>query len=133
MLTGDHPLAAKRVAETLGISRYVADVFPEEKATIVRELQKASYVVAVVGDGINDSPALAQADVGIAVNGGTAVAQATAHVALRAGDLRKIVGAIDTARAGVQLIRQNWQLVAIPNTIALMLTCVGLWGRSAPR
>jgi Cu2+-exporting ATPase len=128
ILTGDHPNVAKRTAEMLGISRYIADVFPHEKARIVRELQEAGYTVAVVGDGINDSPALAQADVGIAVNGGTAVAQETAHVALREGDLWKIVGVIDVAREGVSLIRQNWQLIAIPNTVALGLACFGLLG-----
>jgi Cu2+-exporting ATPase len=128
ILTGDQPTVARHVAESLGISRYVAEVFPDEKAAVVRELQAAGHVVAVVGDGINDSPALAQADVGIAVNGGTAVAQEAAHVALREGDLWKIPGAIDMAREGVYLIRQNWQLIAIPNTIALALACVGLVG-----
>lgn len=126
ILTGDHPHVARQAADSLGISRYVADVFPEEKANIVRALQDEGYTVAVVGDGINDSPALAQADVGIAVNGGTAVAQDTAHVALREGDLWRVPMAIDIAKEGVRLIRQNWQLVAIPNTVALGLTCFGL-------
>lgn len=128
ILTGDHPNVAKLTAETLGISRYIADIFPDEKARVVQELQEAGYTVAVVGDGINDSPALAQADVGIAVNGGTAVAQETAHVALREGDLWKILGAVDVAREGMSLIQQNWQLIAIPNTVALGLACFGLLG-----
>jgi heavy metal translocating P-type ATPase len=128
ILTGDHPNVARQVAENLGISRYVAEVFPEEKAEIVRSLQAEGYTVAVVGDGINDSPALAQADVGIAVNGGTAIAQDTAHVALRAGDLWRIPMAIDIAKEGVFLIRQNWQIVSIPNTVALWLACFGLLG-----
>jgi P-type Cu2+ transporter len=128
ILSGDHPTVARQVADSLGISRYVAEVLPAEKASVVGELQTAGYTVAVVGDGINDSPALAQADVGIAVKGGTAVAQDTAHVALRAGDLWRIPGAIDIARESVRLIRQNWQCVAIPNTVALALAGVGLLG-----
>jgi Cu2+-exporting ATPase len=128
ILTGDQPTVARHVAESLGISRYVAEAFPDEKAAAVRELQALGHVVAVVGDGINDSPALAQADVGIAVNGGTAVAQEAAHVALREGDLWKIPGAIDIAREGMHLLRQNWQLIAVPNSIALCLACVGVVG-----
>lgn len=128
ILTGDHPNVARQAAEKLGISRYVAEVFPEEKAEIVRTLQAEGYTVAVVGDGINDSPALAQADVGIAVNGGTAIAQDTAHVALREGDLWRIPLAIDIAKEGVHLIEQNWQIVSIPNTAALWLACFGLLG-----
>jgi len=128
ILTGDHPHIARQVAENLGISGYVAEVFPDEKADIVRTLQQEGYTVAVVGDGINDSPALAQADVGIAVNGGTAIAQDTAHVALRAGDLWRIPMAVDIAKEGVHLIRQNWQIVAIPNSAALGLACFGLLG-----
>jgi P-type E1-E2 ATPase len=128
ILTGDHPNVARQAAESLGISRYIAEVLPEEKATVVRFLQAEGYKVAVVGDGLNDSPALAQADVGIAVNGGTDVAQDTAHVALSEGGLGNIPVAIDIAREGVQLIRQHWGIVAMPNTVALGLALVGVLG-----
>jgi P-type E1-E2 ATPase len=128
ILTGDHPAVARQAAETLGVSHYGAEVFPEGKAKVVQSLQAEGYTVAVVGDGINDSPALAQADVGIAVNGSTAVAQDTVHVTLHAGDLWKIPTALDTARQGVHLIRQNWQLIAILNTVALGLACLGMVG-----
>jgi len=109
ILTGDQPTVARQVAESLGISRYVAEVFPDEKAAVVRELQMAGHVVAVVGDGINDSPALAQADVGIAVNGGTAVAQEAAHVALREGDLWKIPGAILRFLTPLRWVWRVWE------------------------
>jgi Cu2+-exporting ATPase len=128
MLTGDHPAVAKRVADTLGIQSYVADVLPEGKVEAVKDLQREGYKVGVVGDGINDSPALAVADVGIAVNKGTDVAQETAHVALFKGNLWKIPAAIDIARESLSLVRQNWQLIAIPNTAALGLSFIGLLG-----
>lgn len=128
ILTGDHPAVTRRVAESLGISRYVANVFPKEKAEVVKTLQQEGHVVAVVGDGINDSPALAQADVGIAVNGGTDVAQESAHIVILRGNLQKIPLAIDIAHESVRLIRQNWNIIAIPNTIALGLTFTGILG-----
>ena len=128
MLTGDHENVAKRVAGELGISRYVAESFPGQKAEVVQELQQKGYKVAVVGDGINDSPALAYADVGIAVDGGTHVAQETAHVVLLHGGLWKIPAAIDIGREAVDLIHQNWRIIMIPNTIALGLAAVGLLG-----
>src|SRR5712691_1406386 len=90
MLTGDHPGVAKTAAAALGITRYVADAFPEQKSEFVQELQRAGRIVAVVGDGINDSPALARADVGISVRGGTDVARETAHVSILEGNLWKI-------------------------------------------
>jgi Cu2+-exporting ATPase len=128
IFTGDHPAVAKRVAEALGISRYAADLFPEEKLELVKTWQQEGNTVGVVGDGINDSPALAQADVGIAVSGGVDVAHETAHVVLLRGGLWKIPLAVDIAREAMGLIRQNWNLVAIPNTIALGLAFVGLVG-----
>ena len=128
MLTGDHEKVAKRVAKDLGIDRYIAEVFPAHKADVVKDLQRHGYKVAVVGDGINDSPALAYADVGIAVEGGTQVAQDTAHVTLLHGGLWKIPMAIDICRESVRLIHQNWKIISIPNTIALGLACIGLLG-----
>ena len=131
MLTGDHQGVAKRIAEGLGLSRYVAEVFPREKADIVKRLQKEGRKVAVVGDGINDSPALAYADVGIAVEGGTDVARETANVVLLHGGLWKIPLAVDIGREAVGLIRQNWDLIAVPNTIALAMAFCGLFGPGA--
>jgi Cu2+-exporting ATPase len=128
MLTGDHPAVAKRVAETLGISRYIAEALPDQKAALVKTLQCEGHTVAVAGDGINDSPALAQADVGIAVRGGAEVARETAHVALLEGNLWKIPQAIDIARESIHLIRQNWNLMFYPNTAAIALSLPGLIG-----
>jgi heavy metal translocating P-type ATPase len=128
MLTGDHEKVAKRVATELGIDRYIAEVFPGHKADVVKDLQRQGYKVAVVGDGINDSPALAFADVGISVEGGTQVAQDTAHVTLLHGGLWKIPAAIDISREAVSLIHQNWKIISIPNTIALGLACIGILG-----
>ncbi|GJL70444.1 MAG: ATPase [Nitrospirales bacterium] len=128
MLTGDHEKVAKRVALDLGIDRYIAEVFPGQKADVVKDLQRQGYKVAVVGDGINDSPALAFADVGIAVEGGTQVAQDTAHVTLLHGGLWKIPAAIDISREAISLIHQNWKIISIPNTFALGLACIGILG-----
>lgn len=128
MLTGDRAPVAAAVAQRLGIDRFVAEVFPGDKLAAVKELQAQGYKVAVVGDGINDSPALAQADVGIAVNGGTALAQETADVVLLQGDLHKLVDAIEISREGVETIRQNWQIIRVPNTIGLGLAFLGLIG-----
>jgi Cu2+-exporting ATPase len=128
MLTGDHTTVAKRVAEVVGITRYIAEALPEHKAELVRTLQAEGRTVAVVGDGINDSPALAQADVGIAVLGGAEVAQETAHVAMLEGNLWKIPQAIDIARESIHLIEQNWQLIFFPNTAAIALSLLGLIG-----
>jgi Cu2+-exporting ATPase len=128
MLTGDHPAVAKTAAETLGITRYIADALPEQKSDFVQSLQQRGSTVAVVGDGINDSPALARADVGIAVHGGTDVARETAHVAVLEGNLWKIPQAIDIAREAMGIVRQNWNLVFYPNTAAIAASLIGLIG-----
>jgi Cu2+-exporting ATPase len=94
----------------------------------VQRLQKEGYKVAVVGDGINDSPMLAYADVGIAVEGGTDAARETAPVVLLHGGLWKVPLAIDVGRETVALIKMNWRIILIPNTIAMALGTLGLMG-----
>ncbi|HKC92419.1 MAG TPA: heavy metal translocating P-type ATPase [Nitrospira sp.] len=128
MLTGDHKDVARQVAEEIGITEYEAEVFPGEKSKTVERLQAQGYKVAVVGDGINDSPMLAYADVGIAVEGGTEAARETAPVVLLHGGLWKVPLAIDIGRETVALIQQNWKIISIPNTIALGLAGIGLLG-----
>jgi Cu2+-exporting ATPase len=128
MLTGDQPAVAQEVAQKLGITRFIADALPDEKSEFVRSLQREGYTVAVIGDGINDSPALAQADVGIAVGGGADVARETAHVALLEGNLWKIPQVIDIARESMGLIRQNWDFIFYGNTAAIALSLPGLIG-----
>jgi P-type Cu2+ transporter len=128
MLTGDHTDVARRIAAELGITEFLAEVFPGDKSKEVQRLQREGFKVAVVGDGVNDSPMLAYADVGIAVEGGTEAARETAPVVLLHGGLWKVPLAIDIGRETVSLIRQNWNIIAIPNTIALGLACIGLLG-----
>jgi heavy metal translocating P-type ATPase len=126
MLTGDRAPVALAVARQLGIERVAAEALPADKLAAVQALQAQGYKVAVVGDGINDSPALAAADVGIAVNGGAALAQEAADVVILQGDLGKLADALEIARHGVGLIRQNWTIIRLPNTIGLGLAFLGL-------
>jgi Cu+-exporting ATPase len=107
MLTGDHRSTAQAVARELGIDEVEAEVLPAEKAEVVRRLQAAGRVVAMAGDGVNDAPALAQAEVGIAMGTGTDVALESAGVTLVQGDLRGIVRARRLSRATLRNIRQN--------------------------
>lgn len=128
LLTGDRASVARHVGTQLGIDTVMAEVLPNEKVDAVERLQAKGYTVAVVGDGGNDSPALARADVGIAVNGGADVAQEASDVVLLRGDLEMIPEAIDDARAALALIEQNWRIIAVPNTLALGLTAFGIIG-----
>ena len=125
LVTGDESRAAQTVAQSLGIQRVHAGALPDEKAAIVRDLQEQGRVVAVVGDGINDSPALAQADVSVSLPHGAGVAQETADVLLMDSDLSGLIRGIDLARQCVGLIRQNLVVVGVPNAAALALASVG--------
>ncbi len=107
MLTGDSRSTAEAVAKTLGIDRVEAEILPDQKAEIVKQLQAEGHVVAMAGDGINDAPALAQAHVGVAMGTGTDIAMESAGVTLVKGDLQGILRAIKLSRAVMKNIRQN--------------------------
>ena len=125
MLTGDNAVVAKAVSRHLGLTGEFADMLPADKAGVIKELQRRGNVVAMVGDGINDSPALSFADIGIAMKHGAEVTHESAHVVLMEDSLWKLVKAVDISRGAVSLIKQNYVIVAGLNTLALALALPG--------
>ena len=119
MMTGDNPVTADAVAKKLGIDKVFADVLPEQKAEKIKELQATGKIVAMAGDGVNDAPALAQADVGIAMGTGTDVAMESADITLLKGDLRGILRAKRLSEATMKNIRQNLFFAFIYNLIGV--------------
>jgi manganese/zinc-transporting P-type ATPase C len=126
MLTGDHPEIAEVVAAELGIDEWRAEVMPEDKLELVRELQGEGFVVGMVGDGINDAPALAAADIGIAMGlAGTDVAVETADVALANDDLHRLLDVRDLGARAVDVIRENYGMSIAVNAAGLIIGAGG--------
>jgi len=131
MLTGDNRLAAQHIAKQVGIDHVIAEIMPQEKAEKIKELQSQGKIVAMAGDGINDAPALVQADVGIAMATGTDIAIESAGITLLHGDVHRISQAIELSKATMRTIKQNlfwafiYNIIGIPVAAGLLYP---FWG-----
>jgi len=126
MLTGDNKKTAKAIANRVGIEKYYAEVLPDGKANIVKELQKQGSIVAMVGDGINDAPALTTADLGIAIGTGTDVAIESSDITLIKGNLLDVISAIKLSKRTIKTIKQNLFWAFVYNIIGIPLAALGM-------
>lgn len=125
MLTGDNERTAKAISKALGIENVIANVLPADKAKVIKDLQAKGRVVAMIGDGINDAPALAQADIGIAIGSGSDIAKETGGIILMRDNLMDVVGAIKLSKATMRKIKQNLFWAFIYNTIGVPIAALG--------
>ncbi len=126
MLTGDNERTAQAIGKRLGIDRIIANVMPADKAAVIKDLQSQKRVVAMVGDGINDSPALAQSDIGIAIGSASDIAKETGGIILVRDDLKDVIRAIKLSKATMRKIKQNLFWAFIYNTIGVPIAALGL-------
>jgi heavy metal translocating P-type ATPase len=126
MLTGDNPATAATIAAQVGIRQWYAQALPEDKVRVIQELQAAGHRVAMVGDGINDSPALSFADVGVSLKHGSDIARETADLLLMGGRLNDLLVARDISREAMDLLKTNFRIIMTINSVALAMAITGI-------